>query len=173
MERYVGGLGTATGLVAIIVTTGCITMVEVGGAKHATLGEGVPSAKSKVALEESKKVASGYYTKALKAQREGDFHNAIQYGKLAISYDPKDAKLFSLLAECQVRNPGPRWQHQAEQNFTKATELDPWNATYWLNLGRFYKKRGLKLRARKQFEEALKLVPEHPEAENELAALGT
>ena len=129
--------------------------------------------ESKVALEKSKKVASGYYTKALKAQREGDFHNAIQYGKLAISYDPEDAKLFSLLAECQVRNPGPRWQHQAEQNFTKATELDPWNATYWLNLGRFYKKRGLKLRARKQFEEALKLVPEHPEAENELAALGT
>jgi tetratricopeptide (TPR) repeat protein len=129
--------------------------------------------RSKVALEESKKVAIGYYTKALKAQRDGDFHNAIQYGKLAISYDPEDARLFSMLAECQVRNPGPRWQHQAEQNFTKATELDPWNASHWINLGRFYKKRGLKLRARKQFEEALKLVPEHPEAETELAALGT
>ena len=129
--------------------------------------------KSKVALEESKKVAGSYFNKALKAQREGDFHNAIQYGKLAISYDPDDARLVFLLAECQVRNPGPRWQHQAEQNFTKATELDPWNAAYWISLGRFYKKRGLKLRARKQFEEALKLVPEHPEAESELAALGT
>jgi tetratricopeptide (TPR) repeat protein len=129
--------------------------------------------RSKVALEESQKVAKSYFNKATKAQRDGDFHNAIQYGKLAISYDPEDAKLVYLLAECQVRNPGPRWQHQAEQNFTKATELDPWNAVYWISLGRFYKKRGLKLRARKQFEEALKLVPEHPEAESELAALGS
>jgi tetratricopeptide (TPR) repeat protein len=128
--------------------------------------------KSKVALEESKKVAGGYHDKALKAQRDGDFHNAIQYVKLAISYDPDDARLYFLLAECQVRNPGPRWQHQAEQNFTRATELDPWNAAFWISLGRFYKKRGLKLRARKQFEEALKLVPEHPEASTELASLG-
>jgi tetratricopeptide (TPR) repeat protein len=128
--------------------------------------------RAKVALEEAKKVAGGYYAKALKAQREGDYHNAIQYAKLAISYDPEDARLFFVLAECQVRNPGPRWQHQAEQNFTKATELDPWNAGYWISLGRFYKKRGLKLRARKQFEEALKLVPEHPEASSELASLG-
>ena len=129
--------------------------------------------RSKVAIEESKKVAGGYHNKALRAQRDGDFHNAIQYVKLAISYDPKDARLFFLLAECQVRNPGPRWQHQAEQNFTKATELDPWNATFWIQLGRFYKKRGLKLRARRQFEEALKLVPEHPEASEELASLGS
>jgi tetratricopeptide (TPR) repeat protein len=129
--------------------------------------------KSKVALEESQKVATSYYKKAVRAQREGDFHNAIQYGKLAVSYDPQDARLFFMLAECQARNPGPRWQHQAEQNFNKATELDPWNAKYWVSLGRFYNKRGLKLRARKQFEEALKLVPEHPEAERELAALGT
>jgi len=129
--------------------------------------------QSKVAKEESQKVAASYYDKALKARRAGDFHNAIQYGKLAVSYDSEDAKLFFMLAECQARNPGPRWQHQAEQNFNKATELDPWNVKYWISLGVFYKKRGLKLRARKQFEEALKLVPEHPEAETELAALGT
>lgn len=128
--------------------------------------------KSKAAIEESKKVAAGYYSRALKAQRDGDFHNAIQYAKLAISYDPNDARLFFMLAECQVRNPGPRWQHQAEQNFTRATELDPWNASFWISLGRFYKKRGLKLRARKQFEEALKLVPEHEEATSEIASLG-
>ena len=127
--------------------------------------------RSKLAMEEAVKVADSYLTKARAAQREGDFHNAIQYGKLAISYAPDDARLFHLLAECQVRNPGARWQHQAEQNFTKATELDPWKAEYWISLGRFYKKRGLKIRARKQFEEALKVVPEHEEANRELIAL--
>jgi tetratricopeptide (TPR) repeat protein len=127
--------------------------------------------KSKLELEEAAKVADAYFAKARKAQREADFHNAIQYGKLAVSYNKNDARYFYLLAECQVRNPGPRWQHEAEQNYVKATQLDPWNADYWISLGRFYKKRGLSLRARRQFEEALRLVPEHEGATKELETL--
>jgi len=100
-----------------------------------------------------------------------DYYNAIQYGKLAISYNGDDARLYFMLADCQVRNPEARWQRMAEQNYTKATQLDPWNAEYWISLGRFYKKRGLSLRARRQFEEALKLVPEHEEATKELESL--
>jgi Flp pilus assembly protein TadD len=53
----------------------------------------------------------------------------------------------------------------------KATQLDQWNAEYRVALGRFYKKRGLKLRARKQFEEALLVVPTHEGALQELASL--
>jgi len=127
--------------------------------------------KSKLAQEKASRVAEKYHSKARKAMREGDYHNAIQYGKLAISYNEGDARYYSMLADCQVRNPGPRWQHQAEQNYTRATELDPWNADYWISLGRFYKKRGLNLRARKLFEEALKLVPEHAQATQELETL--
>jgi len=127
--------------------------------------------KSKLALEKAEQVAENYYSKAKRAMREGDYHNAIQYGKLAISYNAADARFYFMLADCQVRNPGPRWQHQAEQNYTKAADLDPWNADYRLSLGRFYKKRGLKLRARRQFEEILKLVPEHRQASEELAGL--
>jgi len=128
-------------------------------------------AKSQLALEEASRVAEGYYNKARQAVREGDFHNAIQYAKLAISYNDKDPRLYFLLADCQVRNPGARWQHNAEQNYTRATELDAWNVEYWMTLGRFYKKRGLKLRARKQFEEALKLNPTHDAATQELESL--
>lgn len=128
--------------------------------------------KSKLALEEARRVADGYFSKARQAMREADYHNAIQYGKLAVSYFDEEPRYFFLLAECQARNPGPRWQHQAERNYTRTTELDPWNVDYWMSLGRFYKKRGLKLRARKQFEEALKLAPEHAEAKKELKSLG-
>jgi len=127
--------------------------------------------KSKLELERAAQVAENYYSKARRAMREGDYHNAIQYGKLAISYNEGDARFYFMLADCQVRNPGARWQHQAEQNYTKAADLDPWNADYRLSLGRFYKKRGLKLRARRQFEEVLKLVPEHKLASEELASL--
>ena len=128
--------------------------------------------KSKVALEKSQAVAEGYFSKARKAMRESDFHNAIQYGKLAVSYNEEDPRFYFLLAECQARNPGARWQHQAEGNYTRASELDPWNIDYLISLGRFYKKRGLILRARKQFEEALTLAPGHDVASVELKKLG-
>jgi tetratricopeptide (TPR) repeat protein len=128
--------------------------------------------KSKLAQEEAGKVADAYFSKARQAVREGDYHSAIQYGKLAVSYNEDDARYYYLLAECQVRNPDAKWQRMAEQNYSKATELDPWNADYWISLGRFYKKRGLSIRARKQFEEALKLVPAHKVATKELESLG-
>ncbi len=124
--------------------------------------------RTKMALEANSKTADAYYSKARQAVREGDFHNAIQYGKLAISYRPDDARYYALLADCQARNPEARWQRMAEQNFVKATELDPWNAENWLRLGKFYKGQGLNLRARKQLEKALEVAPGHEEAVSEL-----
>jgi tetratricopeptide (TPR) repeat protein len=127
---------------------------------------------AKKVIEENAKVADSYFSKARKYMREADYHNAIQYAKLAVSYCPEDARFYFLMGECQVRNPEPRWQRMAEQNYVKATELDPWSADYRVSLGRFYKRRGLKLRARKQFEQALETVPSHEAATKELESLG-
>ena len=127
--------------------------------------------RTKIALEANSKTADAYYSKARQAVREGDFHNAVQYAKLAISYRPDDARYYALLADCQARNPEARWQRLAEQNFVKATELDPWNVENWLSLGRFYKGRGLTLRARKQLEKALEIAPGHEETVSELKEL--
>jgi len=128
--------------------------------------------KTMRAIEESARVAEDYYNKARKYLREGDYHNAIQYGKLAISYNGADARFYFLVGDSQGRNPEARWQRMAEQNYLKATELDPWNAEYRVTLGRFYKRRGLKLRAKKQFEHALEIVPGHDEALKEISGLG-
>jgi hypothetical protein len=127
--------------------------------------------QTKMAIEENAKLADQYFAKAKKYLREGDYFNAIQYGKLAISYSPEDARFYFLLGDCQVKNPDARWQRMAEQNYLKAAELDQWNPEYRVSLGRFYKRRGLKLRARKQFEEALELSPTHEGAQKELDAL--
>ncbi len=129
-------------------------------------------AKAKVEIEQQNRHADTYFAKARQYQREADFHNAIQYAKLAISHNASDARFYSLMAECQARNPEARWQRNAELNFTKATQLDPWNSTYWINLGQLYKRQGLKLRAKKQFEEALKLVPDNEELLAEIKSLG-
>mgnify|MGYP001136989735 CR=1 FL=1 len=127
--------------------------------------------RTKRAIEENLKLSDSYHAKAKQYARGGDYHNAIQYAKLAISYSPEDARLYNLLGECQMKNPEARWQRMAEQSYLKAVEFDPWNADYHVTLGRFYKKRGLRLRARKQFEEALRIVPNHGAAIEEIADL--
>ena len=118
------------------------------------------------------KHAESYYVKARKSMREGDFHTAIQYGKLAISYVSEDPRYYALLADCQIRNPEAKWQRLAEQNYLKATELDPWNPEHWLRLGQFYKQRGLTIRAKKQIRKALEVAPGFEEAVAELKQLG-
>jgi tetratricopeptide (TPR) repeat protein len=163
-----------------------LTQARPGASLHDASGDGVAApgstedllvrvemdkTKTKRAIEESGRLAESYHAKARKFMKEGDIHNAIQYGKLAISYTPDDARLHFLLAECQVRNPEIRWQRMAEQSYRRAAELDPWNAEYRISLGRFYKKRGLTIRARKLFEEALRIVPSHETALSELSSL--
>jgi hypothetical protein len=127
--------------------------------------------RTKVAIEENTKLAEAYFAKAKKFMREGDPYNAIQYGKLAISYSAEDARFYFLLAECHAKNPEARWQRMAEQHFVEAVRLNQWNVEYRVALGRFYKRRGLKLRAKKQFEEALVLVPTHEGALKEIESL--
>jgi hypothetical protein len=131
----------------------------------------VDKTPTKRRLEEAAEVAESYFQKARRYQREGDYHNAIQYGKLAVSYNSEDARYYFLIADCQVRNPEARWQRMAEQNYLKAAQLDPWNADYLVHLGQFYRRRGLVLRARKQFEQALKIAPHHEVAARELESL--
>jgi len=156
---------------------GAVPAVDAGSARDAKDVDGglvrleVDKTRTKVTLEENARVAEAYHAKARKYVRDGDYHNAIQYGKLAISYNPEDARFYFLLAECHGRNPEGRWQRMAEQHYLKATELDPWNADYRVSLGRFYKRRGLNLRARKQFELALKIAPGLAEAAGEIASL--
>ena len=142
-----------------------------GGVEDMLVRVEMDKAKSKIAHEKATQAADSHFAQARRALREGDFHNAIQFVKLAISFNDQDARYFRFLGECQARNPGARWQHMAEQSLTRATELDPWNADHRVRLGAFYKKRGMASRARKQFEEALHLSPSHPQATEELASL--
>ena len=166
-----------------------LTLMQVRGGNHGVRGDDGQAArepqgkddflvsvqmdktKTKVTIEENAKFADAHFATAKKFMREGDPYNAIQYGKLAISYSPGDARFYFLIAECQAKNPEARWQRLAEQNYVEAARLDQWNAEYRVALGRFYKRRGLKLRAKKQFEEALTLVPAHEGALREIESL--
>jgi tetratricopeptide (TPR) repeat protein len=125
----------------------------------------------KASQEDAERQAEAFFLKARKYFQQGDFYNCIQYCTLALKQCESVARFHHLMGEAQVRNPDHRWQKAAEQSFQRAVELDAWNADYWVTLGQFYRRQGLAMRARKQFEKALEIARNHPVALEELAAL--
>jgi tetratricopeptide (TPR) repeat protein len=121
--------------------------------------------------EENTKLSERYYAKAREYFREADYHNCIQFCKLAIKFNAESAPVYHLMADSLVRNPDRRWQRQAEEAYVKATELDAFNVEYFVSLGVFYKERGMDMRARKMLEKALEILPSHAVANRELKSL--
>lgn len=62
----------------------------------------------------------------------------------------------------------PVYHKKAEEHFLRAIKLDSWNPEAHVGLGLLYKKAGLVVKARKQFEKALNLDPDHSIACREL-----
>lgn len=120
--------------------------------------------EAQAAQEQNLKLAEKYYQKAREYHHEKDYHNCIQFCRLAIKFDPGPAPYHFLMADSLARNPNAKWQRAAEESFQRACELDPWNAEYHMALGTFYQGQGLAIRARKQFEKALEILPTHAEA---------
>jgi len=131
----------------------------------------VSKSEVKEQMDEAERQAESYYQKARKYYQQGDYHNCIQFGRLAITQCEPVARFHILLGEAQARNPDHRWQKLAEQSFSRAVDLDPWNADALVTLGQFYRRQGLAMRARRQFEKALELLPTHAVALEELGAL--
>lgn len=123
-------------------------------------------------INEQERLAESYFLKAKKYFGQGDYYNCIQYCTQAIRQNDQEARYYFLLGEAQVRNPDRRWQKMAEHSFLQAIKLDPWNADFYFTLGQFYKRQGLSVRARRQFERALEIQPSLTKAADEILALG-
>ncbi|HZE88357.1 MAG TPA: DUF4388 domain-containing protein [Verrucomicrobiae bacterium] len=121
--------------------------------------------------EQNTKLAEKYFVKAREYHREGDYYNCIQFCRLAIKFNSESALSYQLMAESLSRNPDRRWQRQAEEAYTRATELEPFNAELFVALGVFYRDQGLDSRARKMFEKALEILPSHAVAAKALKGL--
>lgn len=76
--------------------------------------------------------------------------------------------LLLAMAESKI----PLFSKKAERDFLRAIRLESWNAEGYVGLGLLYKQEGLLVRARKQFEKALILDPEHKIALKELGLFG-
>jgi len=149
-----------------------------GGAEHTTLAEDdlhrrreFSKTDAKKAQEQNSRLAEKYFVKARDYFREADFYNCIQFCRLAIKFNVESALAYQLMADALARNPDHRWQRQAEEAYTRATEIDPFNAEFFVSLGNFYRDQGMDSRARKMFEKALEIFPAHAVAAKELKAL--
>jgi tetratricopeptide (TPR) repeat protein len=128
--------------------------------------------EAQAAQEENIKLADKYFQKAREYFAEKDYHNCIQFCRLAIKFSTDSAPVYAVMAEALSKNPNTKWQKMAEEAFQKACEIDPWNAEYEVALGNFYRGQGLEIRARKHFEKALEILPTHPAAKAALKARG-
>ncbi len=121
--------------------------------------------------EERSRMADQFFSKARDYFKMADYFNVIRYCEFVIGYNDKMAAAHSLLGQALVRNPDYRWQKKAENALVKAAELEPFNPAHFVFLGDFYKTHELFGRARKEYEKAINLVPNHPQAQEAIASL--
>lgn len=112
--------------------------------------------------------AQQWFARAGEAFRKKDYHDAINFCNEAIRRDERP-EFHALLAEALMMN--PHWSKKAEASWLRAIELNPFDGTYPLALGRLYARAGLRQRAREQFENALQVQPDLADAQRALKDL--
>jgi len=87
------------------------------------------------------------------------YEEALVFLEQAVRLYKEKASYFLLLAMTQTKL--HVYRKEAEKNFIRALKLEPWNAEAYAALGLLYKKEGLHIKAKKQFERALQIDPDH------------
>jgi len=105
--------------------------------------------------------ASRNYSIAVTMVGREDFHSAIELLDLAVKNDPK-AEYFSLLADCQSRN--PHWLSRAMENYQRALDLNGESIEARKGLAKVMDAAGMKDGAKEQLK-LLKTIDEEAAAE--------
>ena len=101
--------------------------------------------------------AEVWYREGKKRYKAQNFWGAEEAFRWAMRIEPGNADYNFHLGLALSRI--PRRGHEAEEYFLKATQLDAANTEYLLELGNFYMKNGLKLKALSVYHKALKYDP--------------
>ena len=122
----------------------------------------VQKSEKKIEAEQHIKVAEQFYRLAEKKYEDQDYYNVTNLCKQAVQNHPTEAKYYQLMALAYSKH--PRFLKDAQSQFEKAIELDPWNPDYHVQLAEFYMQQGLWLRASNHVKKALTISPEHEKA---------
>lgn len=102
-------------------------------------------------------IAREAYARALQHLEANQFQEAVELLRSAVHHAPGQARLHATLASALARN--PHWVREAIQEAEKAAQLEPRTAAYQLLIAELLLSQGLKLRARRAAEAAVRLSP--------------
>jgi curved DNA-binding protein CbpA len=115
------------------------------------------------------KTAEEYFIRGIDDYRKGNFWSAADLFQKATRIEPENARYWAHLSLSLSKI--PRRAKDAESAILKAIDLEPYNIEYYMHLGRFYLNMGMRLRAKTQFEKALKIDPDNLMIKEEFARL--
>jgi curved DNA-binding protein CbpA len=115
-------------------------------------------------------IAQNAYARGVHMFETKQFHEAVELLRTAAGMFPEEARYQAALGKALARN--PNWVHEGMQAIEKATQLAPRVASFQSDLAELYLAQGLKLRARKAAEAALRLDPGDERARVVLADVG-
>ena len=99
-----------------------------------------------------------------------NFFDAVELLRIAVSHVPQEARYHGALGRALARN--PHWVREGIQSLEKAVQLAPRQAGYHAELAELLAGQGLRIRARKAAEAALRLDPQHAVALRVMDAVG-
>ncbi|HVR69470.1 MAG TPA: DnaJ domain-containing protein [Vicinamibacteria bacterium] len=116
-------------------------------------------------------IAREAYERAVQHMRANEFHEAVDLLRSAVHHAPQEARYRAALATALARN--PRWVRDAIQEAEQAARLEPGVAEHHVLVAELLLSQGLRLRARRAAEAALRLSPDDPRARRVVEEAGS
>jgi curved DNA-binding protein CbpA len=126
--------------------------------------------QAKPKLTAPAEIAADAYRRGIEKIKAQDYHEAMTLLRSAIDLVPDVAQYHLALARVLAKN--PNWTREATSELEATLRLDPNSARAHVEMARILAAQGLKLRARRSAENALRLAPEQPEIQELAAQLG-
>jgi DnaJ-class molecular chaperone len=115
-------------------------------------------------------IARQAFERGVKAMEAKQVFDAVELFRIAAAHMPQEARYHGALGRALGRN--PHWVREGIQSLERAAQLAPSQARYPAEMAELLAGIGLRLRARKAAEAALKLDPEQALALKVLEAVG-
>jgi curved DNA-binding protein CbpA len=115
-------------------------------------------------------IARDSYDRAQKLFEAKNFFDAVELLRVATAHAPQEARYHAGLGRALARN--PHWVREGVQSLEKAVQLAPRHPGYHAELAEILAGLGLRIRARKAAEAALRLDPQHEGALRVMDAVG-
>ncbi|MEW6714485.1 MAG: DUF4388 domain-containing protein [Nitrospirota bacterium] len=125
--------------------------------------------KSKKVKDPNIILAKEHFKKGIDDFLKGNFWGASDSFRTATNIQPREAIYWAHLSLALSKI--PKRIKEAEETMLKAISLEPKNSDYYMHLGLIFLNSGMKLRAIREFENALKFNPDNKKARTELDKL--